>query len=150
MLEIILVAVDASDQKHAVLFQAAEIARRFGADLHLVSVYDLTQLPEARMPGQVAAVFETLEAESRKLLTDAQRQLDAWGIASKSHFLQGSVIEEIAFLAKRLHADLVIMGHRHVSGLRRLLESSAAKGLIDKSPCSVMIVRESEIVNRYD
>ena len=48
MLETILVAVDASDQKHAVLFHAAEITRRFDAKLHVLSVYDLTQTAEAR------------------------------------------------------------------------------------------------------
>ena len=146
MLEIILVAVDASDQKHAVLLQAAEITRCFGADLHLVSVYDLSQLWEAKVPETVPEIFESLEAESKKLLQDAQRQLNVWGIHSKCHFLQGSVIEQIALLAGRINADLVVMGHRYVSGLRRLLESSAAKGLIDKAPCSVMIVREGKQV----
>lgn len=146
MLEIILVAVDASDQKCAVLHQAAEITRRFGADLHVVSVFDLTQLREAKVPESGPEIFESLEAENKKLLAEAQQQLDAWGIASKGHFLRGSVIEQIASLAERINADLVIMGHRYVSGLRRLLESSAAKGLIDKSPCSVMIIREGKLV----
>lgn len=146
MFEIILVAVDASDQKHAVLRQAAEITRHFNADLHLVSVYDLNQLWEARVPEPVPEIFESLEAESKKLLQDAQQQLSEWGILSKCHFLQGSVIEQIASLAERINADLVVTGHRYVSGLRRLLESSAAKGLIDKSPCSVMIIREGRVV----
>ena len=145
MFEIILVAVDASDQKHTVLRHAAEITRLFGADLHVVSVYDLNQFWEAKMPA-VPEIFESLEAESKKLLQDAQRQLNVWGIHSKCHFLQGSVIEQIALLAGRINADLVVMGHRYVSGLRRLLESSAAKGLIDKAPCSVMIVREGKQV----
>ncbi|MCL2789135.1 MAG: universal stress protein [Desulfobulbus sp.] len=143
MLETILVAVDASDQKHAVLLHAAEITRRFGARLHLVSVYDLNQLWKASVPEPVPEIFESLEAETRKLLEEAQQQLHFLGIGSKCHFLKGPVIEQIALLAERLDADLVVMGHRYVSGLRRLLESSAAKGLIDKSPCSVMIVREN-------
>jgi len=142
MLETILVAVDASDQKHAVLRYAAGITRGFGAVLHVVSVYDLNQFWEAKMPA-VPEIFESLEAETKKLLEEAKEQLSDWGIVSKCHFLQGSVIEQITSLAERLNADLVIMGHRHVSGLRRLLESSAAKGLIDKSPCSVMIVKET-------
>jgi len=142
MFEVIVVAVDGSDQKHAVLSYAAEITRHFGADLHMVSVFDLSQLWEAKVPS-VPEIFEALEADTKKLLAEAKQLLDGWGVASKSHFLQGAVIDQITMLAERLNADLVIMGHRHVSGLRRLLESSAAKGLIDKSPCNVMIVKES-------
>lgn len=144
MFDTILVAVDASDQRHAVLLHAAAITRRFDAGLHLVSVYDLDQLWEARVPEPSPEIFELLAAESKKLLEEARHELETAGIASQCHFLEGPVIEQIALLAKRLNADLVVMGHHHVSGLRRLLESSAAKGLIDKSPCSIMIVREGE------
>jgi len=144
MLETILVAVDASDQKHAVLLHAAEITRRFGATLHVVSVYDLSQLAEMKMPDLVPEIFDTLETETKKLLEGARQLLDAWGIVSQCHFVQGSVVEQIVLLAKKLDVDLVVTGHRYVSGLRRLLERSAAKALIDESPCSVMIVRENE------
>ncbi|WP_310598711.1 universal stress protein [Desulfobulbus sp.] len=146
MFDTILVAVDASDQRGGVLLHAAEITRRFSANLHLVSVYDIDQMWETKVPEPSPEIFETLATESKKPLAEAQRELSAMGIASQCHFLEGPVIEQIAILAQRLDADLVIMGHRHVTGLRRLLESSAAKGLIDKSPCSVMIVRDGKPV----
>jgi len=144
MLETILVAADASDQTHAVLLHAAEISRRFNAKLHVVSVYDFSQFAETRMAVSAPEIFDTLEAETKKLLTGARQLLDAWGIEPQCHFVQGSVVEQIVLLARRLDADLVVMGHRYVSGLRRLLERSAAKALIDESPCSVMIVRDDE------
>ncbi|HBT97548.1 MAG TPA: hypothetical protein DEB25_07925 [Desulfobulbaceae bacterium] len=145
MLETILVAVDASDQQHAVLLHAAEITRRFDAKLHVVSVFDLNQIAEVKAADLVPEIFDTLEAETRKLLEGARQLLDAWGIEAQCHFVQGSVVEQIVLLAKKLNADLVVTGHRYVSGLRRLLERSAAKALIDESPCSVMIIREKEV-----
>ena len=144
MLETILVAVDASDQQHAVLLHAAEISRRFDAKLHVLSVYDLSQIAEVKMSELVPGIFDALETEANNLLEDARQQLKEWGIKAQGHFVQGSVVEQIVLLAKELDADLVVMGHRYVSGLRRLLERSAAKALIDESPCSVMIIRESE------
>ena len=143
MFETILVAVAASDQKHSVLLHAAEITRRFDARLHLVSVFDLNQLWATKVPAG-PEIFESLEAETRKLLADEQQQLDALGITAQCHFVQGSVVDQIVLLAQQLNANLVVMGHRYVSGLRRLLERSAAKALIDESPCSVMIVRDDE------
>jgi len=144
MLETILVAVDASDQKHAVLFHAAEITRRFDAKLHVLSVYDLTQTAEAKMSTLVPGIFDALETEANNLLEDARQHLKELGIPAQGHFVQGAVVEQIVLLAKQIDADLVVMGHRYVSGLRRLLERSAAKALIDESPCSVMIVRDDE------
>jgi nucleotide-binding universal stress UspA family protein len=139
--ETILVAINASDQKYAVLSHAVEIARRFDAKLHVVSVYDLSQLWEAKM-SVGPEIFASLEAEAKKILKEAHQQLDAAGIAAQYHLLQGSVVEQIVLLAQQLDADLVVMGHRYVSGLRRLLERSAAKALIDESPCNVFIVRD--------
>ncbi|MCL2830433.1 MAG: universal stress protein [Betaproteobacteria bacterium] len=146
MLETILVTADASDQKHVVLLQAVEIARRFDARLHLVSVYDLNQLWETKIPESAPDIFESLEAESRRQLEDTRKQLEEWGIASQCHFLKGPVIDQIALLAEQIGADLLVMGHRQVSRLRRLLANSAAKGLVDRSPCSLMIVRESKLL----
>jgi len=145
LINTILVAIDASDQKHAVLLHAAEITRCFSGKLHLVSVYDLSQVWEAKIPESVPDIFETLKEETKKLLEEEQQQLAALGIASQCHLLEGSVIEQIALLAERLNADLLVMGHRYVSGLRRLIENSAAKGLVDRSPCSVMIVKEDDV-----
>ncbi|MCL1980894.1 MAG: universal stress protein [Proteobacteria bacterium] len=146
MFDTILVAVDASAQRGGVLLHAAEITRRFSARLHLVSVYDIGQLSEAKVPGPSPEIFETLAAESKRPLEEAQKELAAMGIRSQCHFLEGSVIEQIALLAQSLEADLVVMGHRYVTGLRRLLGSSAAKGLIDRAPCSVLIVRDDKLV----
>jgi nucleotide-binding universal stress UspA family protein len=111
-----------------------------------VSVYDLNQLWEATMSAS-PEIFESLEKETKKLLTEAQQEANAVGMASECHFLQGSVVEQIVLLAERLDANLVVMGHQYVSGLRRLLERSAAKALIDESPCSVMIVRDDEVAS---
>jgi len=142
MLKTILVPVDASDQKDAVLHQAVEITRNFGGTLHLVAVHDINQLWEAKMPEPPPEIFDSLEEETRARLEAAQKQVQEWGMASEGHFLEGPVTEQISLLAGQINADLIVMGHRQMSKLRRLLKNSAAKGLIDESPCSVMIVRE--------
>ncbi|MDR2710344.1 MAG: universal stress protein [Burkholderiales bacterium] len=142
MLKTILVAVDGSEQTHTVLLQATEIARCFKAQLHLVSVYDLNQFWATRMPEPVPDIIESLEAETKKPLEDAQQKLESWNVTAQYHFLEGAVIEQIALLAEEVEADLVVMGHHQASKIRQLLKGSAAKGLIDSSPCSVLIVRE--------
>ena len=139
MFKTILVAIDASEQRQSVLAKAAEIADRFGAELHVASVRDLAQHWELTAADPIPEIFATLEAEAGNLLEDARQQLEKRGIVSRTHVLDGAAIEQIALLAERISADLIVIGHRHLSRLRRLVENSVAKGLVARAPCSVMI-----------
>jgi len=77
-------------------------------------------------------------------MEDARRYLEKQGISPRTHLLDGDAIEQIALLAERLNADLIVIGHRHLSRIRRLVENSVAKGLVARSPCSVMITIETK------
>ncbi len=143
MFKTILVAIDASDQRHVVLAQAVEIASRFGAGLHVVSVRDLAQHWELTATDPVSEIFASLEAEAGNLLEDARQYLEKRGIVSRTHVLDGAAIEQIALLAEQLSADLIVIGHRHLSWLLRLVENSVARGLVARAPCSVLITIEA-------
>ena len=143
MIKTILVAIDASDQRQFVLAQAVEIANHFEADLHLVSVNDPAKHWELTMADPVPEIFASLEAEVSHLLEDAGQQLEKLGIAYRAHMLEGAAIEQIALLAEQISADLIVIGHRHLSRLRRLVDNSVAKGVVARAPCSVMISIEA-------
>jgi len=42
-------------------------------------------------------------------------------------------------LAGQIGADLIVIGHRHISRLRRMVENSVERSLVSRTPCSVMI-----------
>ena len=141
MLKTILVAIDSSDQRHAVLVQAAEIANRFEADLHAVLVRDLSQhweLNAAVDPEIVTA----LETEVDTLIEEARKQLEEAGITCQIHLQDGDAAEEISLLANRIGADLILIGHRHLSWLSRLVEKSVGSSLMTKARCNLMIIVE--------
>ena len=54
-----------------------------------------------------------------------------------------SVIETIAYYAKNMVADLIVIGHSSVHGFGRRLKGDVAKGVIDHAhvPCSVLVVK---------
>jgi nucleotide-binding universal stress UspA family protein len=142
MFKTILVAIDASDQRRAVLLQAAEISTRLGADLHVVTARDFAQHWELNLADPVPEIFATLEAEVAHLLEDARHQLEKTGIACRTHAPEGAAAEQIALLAGRIGADLIVIGHHHLSWLGRLVENSVGWDLVARAPCSIMIVLE--------
>ena len=52
----------------------------------------------------------------------------------------GTVADEIVLAAEDLHADLIVMSPRRLSGLKRLLTSSITDQVMRVSPCPVLSV----------
>jgi nucleotide-binding universal stress UspA family protein len=91
---------------------------------------------------------ERLAAKRRDLRegyrTDAESmaaRLGAMGIPATAHVRTGDPAHEIVAAAGELGADLVITGHRGLSGIDRLLLGSVARNVLVHSPTSVLVVR---------
>jgi nucleotide-binding universal stress UspA family protein len=122
-----------------VLNQAAELAGRFDAELHLASVLDLAQHWALTAPEAASSIIDAQEAETGNLLEKAGQELEQLGIVPHAHLLEGDASEEIAALAGQIGADLIVIGHHHISRLGRMVENSVARSLVSRAPCSVMI-----------
>jgi nucleotide-binding universal stress UspA family protein len=140
MFGIILAAIDASGQRQAVLDQSIQIAARFGAVLHVVSVNDPGQHAELRAPDPIPEVFARIEKEITDLLATARAEAEEAGVVCHTHAPGGAAAEQIIRLARELECDLIVIGHRQLSWFRRLMEDSVARDLVIEAPCSVMIV----------
>lgn len=140
MFGIILAAIDASGQRQAVLDQSIQIAVRFGAVLHVVSVNDPGQHAELRAPDPIPEVFARIEKEIVVLLATAQAEAEGAGVVCHTHAPGGGAAEQIIGLARKLDCDLIVIGHRQLSWFGRLMENSVGRDVIAEAPCSVMIV----------
>lgn len=129
----ILVAVDASPQRGDVLAQTARLAAQFESAVHVVSV--------VRPEDGWAAELETDRPQGAEaVLHTACSELAGYGVACSTHAAVGPVAREIARLAEDIHADLIVIGHRDLSWLDRLVEDSVGKTLLSLAPCSVLVV----------
>jgi universal stress protein A len=138
----ILVATDFSRHSEAAARRAAEIARACGARMQLL--YVVEHFP-ADMPCDVVTpedvdpeVFITEVFESRLVefaqgvgLGDAPRQ-----VVLES----GSAKHEIVETARRLDADLIVIGSHGRHGMAAWLGSTAA-GVMHRAACDVLTVR---------
>lgn len=135
----ILVANDGSAGAALALSTAIELASRLKAELHMISVEELPQLPasidevveEKREANhRFAAVIERAEAEAK-----AKR------VKLRGHVVAGHTVPAITEFVERGGFDLLIVGYMGHSALYNRLIGSTTDRLVEVAPCSVLVVK---------
>ena len=89
-------------------------------------------------------VEKSLKAKGRKgtaLLRDTQKQFKGSNLKIVEELAFGNEAHEILKAVKRIRADLVVVGSRGITGLRRLLLGSVSHNIALHAGCSVLIAR---------
>lgn len=76
--------------------------------------------------------------EVEKLLQSYQEMLPC---QSELEIVAGEPAQEILRLANIYKADLIAIGCRGLTGLKRILEGSVSAEVVAEAPCSVLVVR---------
>ncbi len=139
----ILMAYDGSEAGQRALLDCRELAQWSGSEVVLVAV----------MPSMIAFVgleggvydAELEDRERQKfdaVLEDGLARLRTAGYSSATGVLvTGDAIEEITRHARKVGADLIVVGHKHLdSWAARWWRGSISGALIEHAPCSVLVV----------
>lgn len=143
--EVIAVAVDGTPAGHGALVLAGKLARQLGARLFILCTVDAAYAlrtragivsPQDRIeyPGPAQ---EQLAAEA--IIADALAEARRWGIEADAATLAGSPAQEIVAAAERVDASMIVMGHRHLSGLDRLLHPSTCWDVLEHADRPVLV-----------
>lgn len=142
----ILLATDFSETAKDALDHAVGIAGEAGATLHLLHVieeigywegFDLKRFPSDD-------VYEELRESARIALDDLMEHTAERGVERQVHVREGKPFLEIIRAAKKIPADLIVVGSHGQSGLAETLFGSTADKVVRKAPCAVLVVRHSE------
>jgi universal stress protein A len=143
-LERILVPTDLSEfSQHAVRY-GCEFARRFGAQLHLLTVVQdvVALIPEPGMafpaPGEYMQELRDASFEALQRVPESDL---GQGLQITREVRVGTPFLEIVRHAKDINADLVVIGTHGRSGLAHVLLGSTAEKVVRKAPCPVLTVR---------
>lgn len=135
----ILVAVDGSEGSKRALAAAVGLARTFGAELYSLAVeghlvaYDDTMDEVDEEKADKDAFFEHIGDEAARYAADHGVQLHV-------AMIMGDAAHEIARYAEEGQFDLLVVGNaRHWH--HRLLAGSTAARVVDRTPCSVLVVK---------
>jgi nucleotide-binding universal stress UspA family protein len=136
--------IDFSDASRGAMEVAADLARRFGADLVLLHAYPI---PGYTFPdGSVVASPKMMQ----DLADQAQRHLEEWRVEAErlvgaprvtAETAVGEPAVEILAAARSRGADLVVMGTHGRTGLQHALMGSIAERVVRRAHCPVLTVR---------
>ena len=142
MYQRILLAYDGSETGQQALLECRDVAQWSQAVVSLVAVTPLY----INMVGVEAGIYDSdLAAEEKEkytgILNDGLQKLLAAGFHATGEVLLGETVDEIARYARKIDADLIVVGHRHLDGwAARWWRGSVSKSLIEHAPCSVLVV----------
>jgi nucleotide-binding universal stress UspA family protein len=81
-----------------------------------------------------------MKRDYRAILDDGLRRLTQSGYPAKGEFLVGDSVDQITGFARKVDADLIVVGHKHLdSWTARWWRGSTSPALIEHAPCSVLV-----------
>lgn len=140
MFKTILVALDASEQADIVVQTLDALQLAAATKIILAHV-----IPPSEMDGEWAAdrphnpSEEILYARVEKQLQAYQTNLPC---DRQIEIVSGNPAEEIIRLANIHAADLIVIGSRGLTGVKRILQGSVSGQVVEEAPCSVLVVKQ--------
>ncbi|MFJ4395699.1 universal stress protein [Pseudomonas sp. NPDC089396] len=141
----VLIAIDASPAASALLTLARRYCRPGEHELHVLLAIDSTfTVHDAPAPYTAEELEEYPAAceEQRvgeRAVAEAVATLQQAGFTSQGCMVAGQPVEAIVAKAQELQCELIIMGHRHLSRLGRMLDPSISAKVIDRVKVPVLV-----------
>ena len=139
-----MVPTDFSPHSEKAVVYGAELAAKFGAELHLL--HAMEAIPMVYGDGVTyfsPEIAEELEQSAVKELNDIDVTA-AGKLNVVRHVIQGHPFVEIVRYAKQENVDLIVVGTHGRGAIAHMLLGSVAEKVVRKAPCPVLVVRESE------
>ena len=76
-----------------------------------------------------------------KKLQQLQSYQEQLPVSSELELVTGDPAEEIIRLGNIYQADLIIIGSRGLTGMKRIVQGSVSSQVVEESSCSVLVVK---------
>ena len=146
LLNSVLVATDFGDTSEVALNYGRNLARAFGANLHVLHVAQNVMVYAAEFyPTDLGGLQQEVEDAARKrldalLTSDDRTRLNAKAIVRVSTDVADTIVE----YAKKAHVDIIVVGTHGRGPVAYLFMDSVAEKVVRTAPCPVLVVRPNE------
>lgn len=149
----ILVPYDGSAFSNKALEHAIDIAKSSGGGIYLYTVISSGAIiPPGSLLGLTRnttkdkirqRLLKSLKEETEKELSNKVEQCKRKGVTAQYTISAGAnVSEEILKAAKKMSADLIVIGSQGLCGLSKIKSlGSTSRKVAESSPCPVLIIR---------
>jgi universal stress protein A len=130
---------DFSQTAQRSLAYAAELAESCGATLHLLHVLSPSS---SAITAELGGAASAGAAQSGKVGARLEALLSKQTLSTAPILCarSGDADDEIVGYAEEIGADMIVMGTRGLTGLRRLVLGSVAESVLRSAPCPVLVV----------
>ena len=140
----VLCAVDFSPESRSALHAALALTRRFGARLTVMFVNDPLLLAAASTAYRGRRRFvERTKAELSRFVTQAAGTQGGPGEGIALVILSGNPADEILRQAKRIRADIVVLGSHGLSGIKKAFFGSTTDQVLRRATGPILAVPPS-------
>lgn len=151
----IVVGIDLSSCSEQALGHAVDVARHTGAEVVMVLVDVVPEMPAVVDPSSVVlaeqytrTLAERLAAD-RKQLTELRERWVGRGAEISQLVVDGHADERLAAVAAELKAELVVVGSHGRTGVKRWFIGSVAEHVVRLAQQSVLVARGEAPVGGY-
>ena len=138
MVSTVAVGVDGSSTAGEAVQMAAELARRFDAQLVLLSAYRRPGGAASHASDEEASWATDPAARQRESLARTEDSLRQTGVRCSALVGEGDPADVLVRLAEQCEADLLVLGNK---GMERRVLGSVPNTVSHKAGCSVLIVK---------
>jgi nucleotide-binding universal stress UspA family protein len=147
----ILVPIDGSEPSFHAARVAVNIANKFNSELIIIYVVvspsksEYANLTGLVTPKQIDMIIENAKKESRnwfKKIEDKVKEENSNIKISMKVLLTGiAIYGEVIQFAQQENIDLIVIGTRGTSGIKKLLLGSTASGVVTYANCPVLVTK---------
>jgi nucleotide-binding universal stress UspA family protein len=163
----IITPVDFSETALRAVDHAAQLAKKMEAELTLVHVLEPYSTTEGRMAYPTsyltligdefayktqrnAELEERLEQHIKLSLESLEKKLKRDGVKVTESIIEtGKIHKKINSIAKKLKADLIVMGTHGASGVKEFMAGSNTGKVVRESVCPVLSIREQFVTSGF-
>jgi len=140
----IVVAADFSESGDRAVATATALAKRYGAELHLVHALEV---PIPLFEPYAVSIPADFVEESRKAAQErmgkALAAAEAAGLHGEVHLREVPAAPAIVAAAQEIGADLIVVGTHGHTGIKHVLLGSVAERTVKAATCPVLAVKEA-------
>lgn len=133
----ILVPLDGSKSSEKGLARAIYLSKLTNAEITGLTVVNV----HPTLAATVVKYKKFLTEKSQERLDSIKEKCQKEGIKFKTKILYGKPSTEIANYAQKEKLDLIVIGSRGLSGLKRTMLGSIASATVQKSKVAVLVVK---------
>ena len=137
----ILVSLDGSEHSNRALEAAIQIAKGLSSKLALITVVLVTPVAPAAGPELAVVAIQQSRERGKITLARAEAKAKSENIEVETELADGNAVEAIVKKAKEENFDLIVMGARGLSTIKKIFVGSVSEGVIKNAPCPVLIVK---------